>query len=565
MPPGLKGDARTNTRTDTRKSGNIATPEEQQDIKNALDGRKFLEKHSLLCPPGEPPSHETISTCLHQISAMAGLNKQAINAIRATAFLLEEIEENSIHETVRVAFDSQTTEFSADMKLLIEDVNEKISEHIKAAVIQAIQSIPLFQRPRTRSISPPPEPRNSEDKGKEKEKEIVTRTYASALINPPPYANPKLAAREGIKARQFLIQGIEETNLIQKDTQQIKAELNKTAKELGMDTGRIRSVDLQRDNGLLFEVDSDESAKWFTNIINRVEFCGRLGEHVNFRSRIYNVIAFNAPLNINPESHSHIEEINEANNVESTIVALRWAKPIERRSSSQRSAHIILSFTDPVAANRAITNGIQICNKKCRCERTKREPIRCLKCQGWNHIARDCKEVNDTCGICAGEHKSIACPQQDHAHCTSCKSRDHANWNRACPVFIKKTNEFNIRNPENLLQYFPTTEPWTWTTNSPIENGKSDTYRDNGPRNEHRQGSQQPRNRPRHEPMIYDTYIPDNRSWSELAYRSHSPNNGWGEVAPRNTQNAEKENQPRPRMTFVNNSGVAGPSNAPSN
>ena len=491
---------------------------------------------------------------------MAGLNKQAINAIRATAFLLEELEENSIHETVRVAFDSQTTEFSADMKLLIEDVNEKISEHIKAAVIQAIQSIPQFQRTRTRSLSPPPEPRNQENKGKEKE--IEKKTYATALINPPPHTNPKLAAREGIKARQFLIQGIEDTNLILKDTQQIKAELNKTAKELGMDTGKIRSVDMQRDNGILIEVDSDESAKWFTNIINRVEFCGRLGENVNFRSRIYNVIAFNAPLNINTESHSHIEEINEANNIESTIVALRWAKPIERRSSSQRSAHLILSFTDPVAANRAITNGIQICNKKCRCERTKREPIRCLKCQGWNHIARDCKEVNDTCGICAGEHKTIACPQQDHAQCTSCKSRDHANWNRNCPIFIKKTNEFNIRNPENLLQFFPTTEPWTWTTISPNENGNNEPYRNNGPRNDYRQGSHQPRNRPRHEPMIYDTYIPDNRSWAEQADRSHSPNNGWGEIETRNTQNTAKENQPKPRMTFVNNSGVAGPSNA---
>ena len=76
-----KGDSVASRPATRKRNGSISTPEEYQDIKNALEGRKYLEKYSLLCPPSEPTSHELISICLHQISAMAGLPKQAINAI----------------------------------------------------------------------------------------------------------------------------------------------------------------------------------------------------------------------------------------------------------------------------------------------------------------------------------------------------------------------------------------------------------------------------------------------------------------------------------------------------
>jgi hypothetical protein len=46
----------------------------------------------------------------------------------------------------------------------------------------------------------------------------------------------------------------------------------------------------------------------------------------------------------------------------------------------------------------------------------------------------------------------------------SCKVKDHASWSRACLVFAKRAAEFNIRNPDNSLQYFPTADVWTWYT-----------------------------------------------------------------------------------------------------
>ena len=138
--------------------------------------------------------------------------------------------------------------------------------------------------------------------------------------------------------------------------------------------GSIRSISSQReDRGILIEVDSDSLAKWLTNKINRALFCMRLGKGVTFRSKTYNVIAFNTPLNIDPENQAHREEVNEANQLEeNTISAIQWAKPTTRRAPQQQTAHMIVSFIDPEAANRVISNGITICNKKCHAARLKR-------------------------------------------------------------------------------------------------------------------------------------------------------------------------------------------------
>ena len=120
-------------RPNTRRNGTSLIIEDLQDIKDPLEGCKYLEKHSVLCPPGELPTHMTLTTCLHQILAMAGLQKPVINAIHLVAFLLDEIEDTQISTSVKEALDSQIMEFTSDIKLLIEDAKDKINEHLKLA------------------------------------------------------------------------------------------------------------------------------------------------------------------------------------------------------------------------------------------------------------------------------------------------------------------------------------------------------------------------------------------------------------------------------------------------
>jgi hypothetical protein len=289
-------------------------------------------------------------------------------------------------------------------------------------------------------------------------------TYASTLISPPAHANPEVAAREGIKARQFMIQGLKDSKLSHLDTIQLKAEFNKTFPELGFPTGRIRSAVNTRSGGTVIEAETDEVAVWLSDSMNQGRLCEKLGPKAEFRTRGYNVMAFNVPTDINSEEDSHRLEVCEANGLEpTTIASMKWAKAINRRSPSQRTAHLLLTFDNANAANRAIANGLYICNRKCQVERTRREPIRCLKCQGWNHFARDCAEEKDKCGNCAGFHRTSSCQVNERA-CVSCKTVDHASWSRACPAFTKRMAEFDVRNPDNSLQFFPTADAWTWSS-----------------------------------------------------------------------------------------------------
>jgi hypothetical protein len=270
--------------TKTRSQNETPISEEQQEIKDQSQGRKFLEKHLLLWPAGEPATHTSLATCLYQVLAMTGVPKLAINAIRAVAFLLEEIEETNINTIVKEAFDSQITEFTSDMKLLIEDAKEKIDGHLK-------ETEGRFAQITENTAS--------------QVKQAQPNTYASALNAPPPHANPRIAAKEGIKARQFLLEGLSNTKFSHTDVFQLKTEINNILGSLGLLNGKIRSINKLRNRGALVEMDSDASTTWMSDQENHSKLCEKMGPGVAFRSRVHNLIVFNVPLGINPEDDGH--------------------------------------------------------------------------------------------------------------------------------------------------------------------------------------------------------------------------------------------------------------------
>lgn len=256
--PNLTTGSRPSTRNGSRRNGESLIIEDLQDINDSTEGRKFLEKHLLLCPPGEPPTHSSLATCLHQVSAMVGIPETALNGIRSVTLLLEEMEETQINVTVKEAFDSQITKFTSDMKLLIEDVRGKIDIHLKAAEEHMVQ---IAEKESTQPRQAGAQP----------------NMYATALVNPPPHANPKVAAREGIKARQFMLEGINDTKHSHLDIIQLKTELNKLLLESGLEKGRIHSINKLQNGGTLIELDSDEATAWFQLGENRLKFCQKIG------------------------------------------------------------------------------------------------------------------------------------------------------------------------------------------------------------------------------------------------------------------------------------------------
>jgi hypothetical protein len=283
-------------------------------------------------------------------------------------------------------------------------------------------------------------------------------------------------------------------------------------------------VTSSRNGATILEADSDEVARWLATDENQHRLCEAIGSNTVFRHRTYNIMALNVPLALDPANDDHRLEICEANNLDRTaITSIKWAKAINKCSPTQRTAHLLLTFNNADAANRAITSGIDICNRRCYTEKAKSEPIRCLKCQGWNHLAWECMEEHDKCSNCRENHRASDC-KSDTKYCVSCRSKDHASWSRTCPVFLKKTDEFNSRNPDNSLQFFPTADPWTWTSSFnlnpyPTVRTTATTQKQEQKKTSEVQAGKQPERRQRPPPVSqrsqqnrrrYDTYIPGN-------------------------------------------------------
>ena len=364
----------TLTKANKAKTRMESSPEIEYDINDETEGRAYLEKYLLLCPPGEPSTHASLATCLHQVSQMAGVSKPVMNAIRAVAFLLGEMEDSQISGMLKDAFDTQIMELTAEMAVLIDDAKSKMDVHFKETegrlnlLLDNVAAQPRQAQP---------------------------VTYASIANISPPHANPRIAAKEGIKSRQFLAEGIANTKFSHMDIFQIKTELNIILGGLGLVDGKIRSISKLPNGRILIEMDSDVATTWLTNQDNQVKFCAKIGQGVQFYTQVHQLIAFNTPLGITPEDPKHRQEVCEANNLElETITMMKWVKPIQRRTQEQRTAHLIVTFNNADTANRAITNGIHICNKRCQAECQERAdkmlemPGMESLCQGLHQRAR---------------------------------------------------------------------------------------------------------------------------------------------------------------------------------
>ena len=341
-----------------------------------------------------------------------------------------------------------------------------------------------------------------------------------------------------------MLEGIDQNSLIGKmDGSQLKAEFNKILGEIGWKGKGIRSAIIQKNKGVLIELETDEAFRWINKRENKFSFSVEIGPDVVFKPRSHTIIAFNVPLTIDPDNESHRKEICDANHLEEEAISLiRWVKPVARRTPEQKSAHLFISFTDPSHANRALSNGISICNKKIQTEKVKKEPTRCLKCQGWNHFAYECNSLSDKCGNCALNHRTSQCPAPHHHRCVSCNTDDHASWSRRCPVYLKKVSDSNSRNPENLLHFFPTSEPWTWTTsanNRPSGARQHDIYR---PKQEQERRSFRANTQG---PKLIDTYRPSREHYTRFVPPETDPYRQgptmakvgtWGSVPPLNTE-----------------------------
>ncbi|KAF8835391.1 hypothetical protein BDN67DRAFT_857471, partial [Paxillus ammoniavirescens] len=212
--------------------------------------------------------------------------------------------------------------------------------------------------------------------------------------------------------------------------------------------------------GLLIELGSEEAAAWLKSDQIQDSLANSLGIQAIIKDQPYQLFILFLPIVTNLEDLTMLHNLESENNLDcGTITQAKWVKPLIKRAANQRVAHAILTLRNPLSANLLIRDGLYFKQKKFFPRKDKKEAIRCMKCQLWGHIAKDCKAQADTCGTCGESHRTSACTNRNKLYCVSCDTNDHASHNRSCGEFAKCCAILDAKLPENLLPYFPTDAP----------------------------------------------------------------------------------------------------------
>ncbi|KAF8219610.1 hypothetical protein L208DRAFT_992928, partial [Tricholoma matsutake] len=426
------------------------------DIPDVEKGCSWLTAKGLLAPSGSMPLLAALAKTLFQVGALPNTPLQTLNGIQAVAFLLQESE---IANMAKEVSDMMMKELTSITDRIQTTLREKMEEAI-TKLHEKLEELGKL----TTKIG------DIAEKGR-----MMATPYQDALnqepVGPPVQVDPWVRAKESIRARQFLW-------TLSMDTQDLKTmlapqllkhlntKLDKAVK-MTREECRLCSAVWLKNGGMLVKAEDDKSATWLCSEANILHMECKLETSIVIESHNYSSMAYFIPLTFNAMERSHIEEVAETNNLpKDSIKKCRWAKAPEQHNPNQTVGHIIITFTDPDSTNQAILNGLVICNKKVLVTKCKREPVRCLKCQGYNHVVNECIIQRDICAKCGENHRASEC-NSPILTCTPCRVQGHASSNWTCPTFLKKCTNHEVKNPENLLPFFPSKESWTWESMPP--------------------------------------------------------------------------------------------------
>ena len=165
---------------------------------------------------------------LHHVTELKGVPMPAINAICMVAFLLEEIEECALHQTIQDTVTTQLNNLMMDLKHYVTDAMQRIDSHIETKLEEISEATKTLVNSVKTTISDAPPP------GTPNLGSNASLDYRKALMNPPPHANPQLVAKEGIRLCQFLVEGATRDSKIGKmSSAEAKKAVNKAIENAG--------------------------------------------------------------------------------------------------------------------------------------------------------------------------------------------------------------------------------------------------------------------------------------------------------------------------------------------
>ncbi|KAL6302089.1 hypothetical protein BKA93DRAFT_737571 [Sparassis latifolia] len=121
----------------------------------------------------------------------------------------------------------------------------------------------------------------------------------------------------------------------------------------------FKSVSRMHNGGIVYNLDSMESAKWLRSPDVMKSFLEHFGDQAScMKVHTYSTLAEFIPVACKPDNSSYLRITEGTNNLDPNVIEeAHWIKPPECRVKGQKVAHLILRFNDPWAANRAICNG----------------------------------------------------------------------------------------------------------------------------------------------------------------------------------------------------------------
>ena len=446
-----------------------------EEIRDADTGKDYLLSNSYLVE-GADCTIDTLADTLLRITTL-NMPRTTRNAIRAVVMLMKKTNlevmslafAHAINNKLEEIYEPPTcshqdqaaTVPQADIDKITADITRSITDHLT----EELASIRNQITDSTTSIS---ESASKIANNATTYRDALLREGPTATGPPRATADPKIQARKAAQAKQLLIDFTEQGDRLKLRNTSLTGiveSANAALKETGFaGAGRFIGAAKMSNGGILLESNDPTVVTRVSEEAAEQLFLDGIAPSAILRRRTYNVVIFFAPLTFRTSNEQDIRELEENNGLQpQSITGIRWIKPPDRRSPTQVFGHAIASFKDPHQANKAIANGLIVCQRRVNVVKDKREPIRCVKCQKWGHMAIACIAMGDTCGKCGGEHRTSQCDNTTTL-CTPCGSPNHPSWDRCCPAFSAKCEELDIRSPDNLLAYFPTEEPWTQTT-----------------------------------------------------------------------------------------------------
>ena len=425
------------------------------------EGRVFLEEEGFI-DHTEQVDANALAGVLVQVTLMDGMALKARHAVRAVALMLGQLKSEDIGDAILTRVETK-----------LDAMLGKVAEKQAAASVEAANAVGSVLEKSVEEIKLVA--RGMQDNTARLTKSATKYSDVLQRAAPPPsqantrassHLPPCLQAREGVKARQVLINFKQDQgpapfgaeSLVSLKTRLDKA-LNES--EDGQGIHKIRALTRLRNGRILMELGSDEAVRWFDDEVVRGRFLGNIHPGAFIKPRVFNIVVQFVPLMFRPEKDMDLRELEQVNGLEDRAVTkVRWIKPAARQTPSQTCGHMILSFSSPVPANDTLAYGLFICQKKVYTEKCKKEPLQCLKFHLWGHVAANCLAAHDTCGTCAHHHRTANCTNLDSPRCVSCGITGHASWARDCPVFQWKCQELGDRLEDNSLPYFPMLEAW---------------------------------------------------------------------------------------------------------